>query len=106
MLSKIARTSHLKRASLLQHKMAKFSTEVAKRGEETDLYSKTGMSWKDLSTKVQAEDKKRASENSQYFNMLAETDTRQRYFTALAGSNPSDHGEVKKVKNKINSLIE
>lgn len=31
MLSKLARTSHLKRASLLQQKMANFSNEIASR---------------------------------------------------------------------------
>ena len=38
--------------------------------------------------------------------MLGDTSARQVYFSKLAQPNESDHGEIKKVKNKINSLIQ
>ena len=38
--------------------------------------------------------------------MLEDVDARQRYFKALSEPNASDHGEIQKVKSKINKLIE
>ena len=44
--------------------------------------------------------------NSDYLNMLKDTEQRQRYFSAIAQPDSSDHGEIAKVKAKINQLIQ
>jgi len=43
--------------------------------------------------------------NKEYFDMLDNTQARQDFFKNLAKPNSSDHSEVAKVKEKINSLI-
>ena len=40
--------------------------------------------------------------NSDYLNMLKDTEQRQRYFSAIAQPDSSDHGEIAKVQAKIN----
>jgi hypothetical protein len=45
------------------------------------------------------------TENAEYFDMLKNTEDRQRYFKNLAQEDPADNAEVARVKNRINKLI-
>lgn len=49
---------------------------------------------------------KHAAENAEYFDMLNNVDARQKFFSALTTHDASKHGEVNKVKSKINKLIQ
>ena len=82
MLSKIARSSYLKKASLISQKTAGFSSEIAKTDGATSRPIK--FSQKDLSELTFNHDKEREASQADYYNTLAHTDARQRYFTALA----------------------
>lgn len=44
-------------------------------------------------------------ENKDYYDMLDNVDARQEFFSKLTSTDPNDHSEVNKVKNKINKLI-
>jgi hypothetical protein len=61
---------------------------------------------KDVSDYAVAGEAAEQAERKEYYDMLADTDARQKFFGALTSHNPSDHKAVSDVKSKIATMLE